>query len=45
MAAVRASFQLADVVELAPDAEFAAHYPRAEKYVSWPMLVVMSLSR
>jgi ubiquinone/menaquinone biosynthesis C-methylase UbiE len=45
MAAVRAGFQLADVVELAPHAEFAAHYPRAEKYVDWPMLVVLVLIR
>jgi hypothetical protein len=44
MAAVRAGFQLADVVERAPDAEFAAHFPRAEKYVDWPMLVVLSLT-
>jgi malonyl-CoA O-methyltransferase len=44
MAAVRGGFRLSDVVEFAPDAEFAAHYPRATKYVGWPMLVVMSLA-
>lgn len=44
MAAVRAKFQLADVVEFAPDAEFAARYPRAEKYIDWPMLVVLVLA-
>jgi ubiquinone/menaquinone biosynthesis C-methylase UbiE len=44
MAALRAGLQLSDIVELSPDAEFAAHYPRAEKYVDWPMLVVLSLS-
>jgi ubiquinone/menaquinone biosynthesis C-methylase UbiE len=44
MAAVRADFQLADIVELAPDAEFAERYPRAEKYIDWPMLVVLSLA-
>jgi hypothetical protein len=43
MAAARAGFRLSDAVELAPDAEFAARYPRAEKYVGWPMLVVLRL--
>jgi len=44
MAAVRAGFRLADVVERAPSEEFAANYPRAVKYVGWPMLVVLSLA-
>ncbi|MCI0460931.1 MAG: class I SAM-dependent methyltransferase [Gemmataceae bacterium] len=44
MAAVRGGFRLLDVAEFAPDAEFAAQYPRASKYVGWPMLVVMSLA-
>ena len=44
MAAVRGGFRLSDVVEFSPDAEFAANYPRASKYVGWPMLVVMSLA-
>jgi SAM-dependent methyltransferase len=44
MAALRAGFSLCDVAEVAPDAEFASRYPRAEKYVGWPMLVVMSLT-
>jgi len=43
MAAVRAGFRLSDVAEIAPDAEFAEHCPRAAKYVDWPMLVVLSL--
>lgn len=43
MAAVRAGFALEGVSEHAPDAAFAARYPRAEKYVGWPMLVVMQL--
>jgi malonyl-CoA O-methyltransferase len=43
MAAVRAGFSLEDVTEHAPDAAFAADYPRAEKYVGWPMLVVLRL--
>jgi ubiquinone/menaquinone biosynthesis C-methylase UbiE len=43
MAAVRAGFQLDDVSEHAPDAEFAARFPRAGKYVGWPMLVVFRL--
>jgi hypothetical protein len=43
MAAVHAGFVLEGIVEQAPDAEFAARLPRAEKYVGWPMLVVLSL--
>jgi malonyl-CoA O-methyltransferase len=44
MAAVRAGFRLTGVEEIAPDAAFAARYPRAAKYVGWPMLVVLSLA-
>ncbi len=44
MSAVRAGFGLTGVQELAPDAEFAARFPRAAKYIDWPMLVVLSLS-
>ena len=43
MAAVGAGFTLCDVEEYAPDAAFAARYPRAERYVGWPMLVVLDL--
>lgn len=44
MAAVRAGLGLSDVGEFAPDDQFARRYPRAEKYVDWPMLVVLQLS-
>ncbi len=43
MAAVRAGFALEDVGEHAPDAAFARRYPRAERYVGWPMLLVLVL--
>ena len=43
MAAVDAGFALEGVVERAPDAEFAETYPRAAKYVGWPMLAVLAL--
>jgi len=43
MAAVRARLQLVDIEEASPDAAFAEKYPRAEKYVEWPMLVVFCL--
>ena len=43
MAAVHAGFFIKDIGEYAPDAEFAALYPRAEKYAGWPMLVVLQL--
>jgi ubiquinone/menaquinone biosynthesis C-methylase UbiE len=45
MAAERAGLHLLDIIESAPDAELAARCPRAEKYVGWPMLVVLSLMR
>jgi malonyl-CoA O-methyltransferase len=44
MAAVRAGFQLSEITEIAPDEEFAARLPRAEKYIGWPMLVVLELA-
>ena len=44
MATVRAGFRLDDVCEFAPDETFAARFPRAAKYVGWPMLVVLRLS-
>jgi SAM-dependent methyltransferase len=43
MAAVTAGFRLDEIHESAPDAEFAARYPRAAKYVGWPMLVLLRL--
>ncbi len=45
MAAVRAGLALEAVTEQAPDAEFASHYPRAERYVGWPMLVLLELRK
>jgi malonyl-CoA O-methyltransferase len=43
MAAVGAGFALEAVIERAPDAAFATRHPRAERYVDWPMLVVLQL--
>jgi malonyl-CoA O-methyltransferase len=43
IAAVRAGFALESIGEHAPDARFAARYPRAETYVRWPMLVIMQM--
>ncbi len=45
MAAVRAGFRIEHIGEHAPDAAFATRYPRAEKYIGWPMLVVLGLIR
>jgi len=45
MATVRAGFELRDLQEISPDRDFAAHYPRAEKYIGWPMLMLMTLTR
>ena len=43
MAALRAGFRLEGIDECAPDAPFAARYPRAEKYVGWPMLLLLRM--
>ena len=42
-AALRAGFIPRRIDEYAPDAEFAKRYPRAERYLDWPMLVVLTL--
>ncbi|HMO35169.1 MAG TPA: class I SAM-dependent methyltransferase [Gemmatales bacterium] len=43
MTALRTGFTLNALVEKAPDELFANQYPRAEKYLGWPMLLVMSM--
>lgn len=45
MAAVSAGLVFERIGEYAPDAAFAARYPRAEKYVGWPMLVVLHMRK
>jgi malonyl-CoA O-methyltransferase len=43
MSLQRAGLALDQIDEIAPDQSFAAKYPRAEKYVDWPMLLVMNM--
>ncbi|MGE3175610.1 MAG: class I SAM-dependent methyltransferase [Planctomycetota bacterium] len=43
--ALRAGLQLHDVQEHAPDAELAAAFPRAAKYLGWPMLLLLRFDR
>ena len=43
MAATRTGFRLEGIGEHAPDAALAERYPRAAKYVGWPMLLVLAL--
>lgn len=43
MAALGAGFRIEGLGEHAPDHAFATRYPRAEKYVGWPMLVILRL--
>lgn len=45
MAALRVGFQIDDVSEHSPDAVFSQQFPRAERYIGWPMLVLLELSR
>lgn len=42
-AAVEGGFRIERVDEFSPDANLAAHVPRAEKYVGWPMLAILRL--
>lgn len=42
---LKAGFSIDGIGEHAPDADLAARYPRAGKYVGWPMLVVFRLRR
>jgi SAM-dependent methyltransferase len=43
MGAVQTGFTLKHIGEYSPDADFAASYPRCEKYIGYPMLVLLSL--
>jgi malonyl-CoA O-methyltransferase len=43
MAAIRARLEIVELTERAADDEFAASYPRAARYVNWPMLLVLVL--
>jgi len=43
MAALGAGFAIDSIKEYASDAAFATEYPRAQKYIGWPMLIVMGL--
>ncbi len=43
-AAMSANLKLNHISEHQPDEAFAKHYPRAEKYIGWPMLVVMGFN-
>jgi malonyl-CoA O-methyltransferase len=45
LSAQRAGFELTDVGEFEADTALAAQAPRAEKYIGWPMLVVVSLQQ
>ncbi len=45
LGALAAGFAIEDLIELAPDEEFVKGYPRAEKYLGWPMLLAMVLTR
>ena len=42
-AARRAGFGVESIAESAADAAFAVRYPRAARYIGWPMLVVLRL--
>jgi len=43
MASLHAGFVIDSIQEFVPDAALAARFPRAEKYLGWPMLVVLQL--
>jgi malonyl-CoA O-methyltransferase len=43
MAVSRSGFDFDHFSEHSPDAAFAVRFPRAEKYVGWPLLLIMKL--
>jgi malonyl-CoA O-methyltransferase len=43
MAALTAGFHIGAIHEDSPDRQFAERFPRAEKYIGWPMLVILEL--
>lgn len=43
LGALAAGFAISDLIELGPDEDFEKRYPRAEKYLGWPMLLAMVL--
>jgi len=45
LAALRAGFRVDDLVERVVDEAFAERFPRSARYLGWPMLLVLSLSR
>jgi hypothetical protein len=45
MAAVGARWTLDQLSEHAADEALAARFPRAHRYIGWPMLMVMRLTR
>jgi malonyl-CoA O-methyltransferase len=45
MAVLGAGLRMQGIDEYTPDAAFAARYPRAEKYIGWPMLVVLRMRK
>lgn len=44
MSVVRSGLRFENLAEFSPDEAFASRYPRAEKYIGYPMLVVMRLA-
>ena len=44
LAALRAGLRITEIGEFAADADFATRYPRAARYIGWPMLVVIQLT-
>lgn len=45
LAALDSGLRIVELSEHAPDAEFAQRFPRAQKYLGWPMLVLLGLER
>ncbi|GAB6038919.1 class I SAM-dependent methyltransferase [Fundidesulfovibrio butyratiphilus] len=45
MAALRAGLEIEDMAELLPSQALALHNPRLAKFVGWPMVLVLRLSR
>lgn len=44
MAILHAGLRIENISEHAPDEDFAKSFPRAEKYIGWPMLAVFTMT-
>ena len=45
MAMLQTNFSLSDIRELSPDVHLANSFPRAQKYMGWPMVIALTMTK